>query len=403
MFLHNTYQWPWTRIAALVAPRPMLFANSDQDPIFPMDANERAINRLERVYSLYGRSDWVDAAVSIGGHAYRKDLRQAAYRFLNLHLLNDGRVVEDSERDLIEGERDRQRYPIPIDRLRVFPSESDLPKDEINTRIDEFFVALARPKLPQPGEVEVWRDRLKSELKRRPFRALPERVVAARPVGGDLGAVGRLELETEPGIRIPLVRGEAPPAAGGQKVRIVLGVSGGEPEGALTALMRRAVRDGDHAYVVQPRGIGDTRWTRRNPPNYVERSHVLIGQTVDTGRVRDVMATARYLREAHGGTLEVAVVAEGPAAVWAAYAALWEPEIDALTLRNPAVSHMETGAPQFLSVLRICDVPEVLGLLAPRSVVLEAAPNAAWDRTASVYAAANAADRFRRVAPDSRP
>ena len=41
MFLYNTFQWPWTRIAGLVAPRPMLFANSDNDPIFP-DGRQRA-------------------------------------------------------------------------------------------------------------------------------------------------------------------------------------------------------------------------------------------------------------------------------------------------------------------------------------------------------------------------
>ena len=39
MFLYNTYRWEWTTIAALIAPRPMLFANSDNDPIFPMDGN----------------------------------------------------------------------------------------------------------------------------------------------------------------------------------------------------------------------------------------------------------------------------------------------------------------------------------------------------------------------------
>ncbi len=39
MFLHNTFRWPWTRIASLVAPRPMLFTNSDDDAIFPLDAN----------------------------------------------------------------------------------------------------------------------------------------------------------------------------------------------------------------------------------------------------------------------------------------------------------------------------------------------------------------------------
>ena len=35
MFLINTFQWPWTQIAALVAPRPLLFANSGHDTIFP--------------------------------------------------------------------------------------------------------------------------------------------------------------------------------------------------------------------------------------------------------------------------------------------------------------------------------------------------------------------------------
>jgi hypothetical protein len=38
MFLYNAFAWPWTRIAALIAPRPLLFVNSDQDAIFPMDA-----------------------------------------------------------------------------------------------------------------------------------------------------------------------------------------------------------------------------------------------------------------------------------------------------------------------------------------------------------------------------
>ena len=92
MFLYNTFQWPWTRIAGLVAPRPMLFVNSDEDPIFPMDANERIINRLERLYSLYGAGDRLDSVVSVGGHAYRQDIRQAAYRFINAHLKGDGRA-----------------------------------------------------------------------------------------------------------------------------------------------------------------------------------------------------------------------------------------------------------------------------------------------------------------------
>src|SRR5204863_4692803 len=102
MFMINTFQWPWTRIAGLIAPRPMLFVNSDNDPIFPMDANERVSNRLERLYSLYGEGDKFDSVVSVGGHAYRKDIRQAVYRFINTHLKGDSRPITDSEIDVVD-------------------------------------------------------------------------------------------------------------------------------------------------------------------------------------------------------------------------------------------------------------------------------------------------------------
>jgi len=47
MFMINTFQWPWTYIAALIAPRPMLFENSGHDTIFPMNGNDRIRARLE--------------------------------------------------------------------------------------------------------------------------------------------------------------------------------------------------------------------------------------------------------------------------------------------------------------------------------------------------------------------
>ena len=57
MFLVNTYQWEWTTILALFAPRPLLFANSDNDTIFPMDGNRRIIERLRKCYEMYGKKD----------------------------------------------------------------------------------------------------------------------------------------------------------------------------------------------------------------------------------------------------------------------------------------------------------------------------------------------------------
>src|SRR6266478_2268431 len=53
MFMVNSCGWEWTTIAALIAPRPMLFANSDNDPIFPMDANRRIYAKLQKIYGMY--------------------------------------------------------------------------------------------------------------------------------------------------------------------------------------------------------------------------------------------------------------------------------------------------------------------------------------------------------------
>ncbi len=383
MFLYNTFQWPWTRIAALVAPRPLLFVNSDHDRIFPMDANDRVINRLERVYSLFGASDLVDAVVSIGDHAYRKDIRQAAFRFINMHLKNDPAIVTDSEVDLVEGSGAKRKYPIDPDRLRVFPRDEDLPKDELNTTIDQHFVPVGQPKL---GEFEPWKRALMAELRRVSFRVLPENVPAGKPADPQAN-----RLETEPGITIPVEPcGELP---AGKPARIVLVVRHSEEKSAVLDRILGA-RDLQAAvYQCWPRGIGPTRWTRKNPPNYVERSHVLVGQTVDTGRVRDIIAAARFLRQRHGDApLELA--GEGPGAVLAAYAALWDAQASRLTLVRPMLTHMEPEAPQFLNVLRVCDIPDVLGMLAPRPLVIEGVAADALSRTTEAYRRAGAAQHL---------
>lgn len=43
--------------------------------------------------------------VSQGGHAYRQDIREAVFRFLNTHLKNDSSAVSDTEVDLPEGKK----------------------------------------------------------------------------------------------------------------------------------------------------------------------------------------------------------------------------------------------------------------------------------------------------------
>jgi len=391
MFLYNTFQWPWTRIAALIAPRPMLFTNSDQDSIFPMDANQRVINRLERVYSLYGASDFVDSVVSIGGHAYRKDIRQAAFRFINMHLKNDPSVVEDSEVDLVTGSRDNPEHPIEPEKLRVFPNDSDIPGDELNTTIDRHFVPMAKADVPVKGKYEAWKANIMEELRRITFRYFPQRIPPAEMIDKD--QQNGLKLTSEPGIEVHLQIAEVPKPSG-DAARVLMVVQNQDSSEAVSDWARRVQESGDHVYVCSPRGVGPTEWTRKNPPNYVERSHVLLGRTVDAGRVWDIIAAARYLHRKHGGNVPVYVLGEGAGGVMAAYAALWEPQIDGVILNEPPISHMDAEAPQFLNILRICDIPDVLGMLAPRALTIYGGSAALSHKVAAIYTAAGTAAKL---------
>ena len=385
MFLYNTYEWPWVRIAGLLAPRPLLFVNGDVDPIFPMDANDRIINRLDRIYSLFGSSDQVDAVVSIGGHSSREDMRKATYRFMNIHLKNDPSIVLDSEVDLVTGALGQEIHPIAPEQLRVFPTDSDIPKDELNTTIDQYFVPMADLQPPATGEFDGWKSKLIRDLKEVSFRAFPDRIPAAMPQ--NKGPVDSFIFETEEGIHVHL-RTEETGRERTETQRVVLVVNTNSSQSDYHP------KETETAYILNPRGVGETNWTQRNPPNYVERSHVLLGQTVDEGRIWDIIATARYLKQKHGSEIPLALVGERAGAVLAAYAALLEPGIDELLLTQPPASHMDGRCPALLNVLRVCDVPEVLGALAPRKLSLSGLPTDRVEKVEAIYRAAGASQKL---------
>lgn len=389
MFLHNTFEWPWTRIAALVAPRYLLFANSDNDRIFPMDANERISHRLERFYSLFGAGDRFETLVSVGGHDYRSDLRQGIFRFLNTHLHLNPSPVTDADRDLPVKRDNRTTYPIPPEELRVFATDADLPRDQLNTTIDEHFVPLGQPSLPtNTSEYTQFQAELKRDLKRVSFRPLPERVPAANV----LRALddSSEELETEPGIRVTLEKTQTV----AKPQRLIVRCSTAQPDQQPGEPLRAQFSAHDAVWTLRPRGCGRTAWTVKNPPNYVARSHVLVGRTVDLGRVWDLLAIVHRLRELYPSgdrSLPIWVAGEGGDALLAAYAALWSDEIAGVIAVQPPSSHHAADAPQFLNILRVADVPVILGALAAKSLRLVETPETVKTTVSKLYNAAGAA------------
>ncbi len=382
MFFYNTYRWEWTTVLALHAPKPLLFANSDNDSIFPMDGNRRIIARLRTCYDMLGAKGNVDEYVSKGGHDYRPDLRIAIFSFINKHLKGDTGTVKDADFPKIDGKD-----------LRVFPADKDLPADAINGKVDETFVPKAEVKLPEKaGEFAAWKAGMVKRLRETSFGSLPEKVPAVTRGSTENGTT---VFTAEPGVEILSTLVRQNPKGDHTFTLVVL--NSDEAAGKTAEPWVERFRDSDVIFATYPRGGGSRAWTRKNPPNTVERSLVLLGQTADAGRVRDVVATLAT-RAPGQPAFPIRLVGRGAAGVIAAYGALLAPGGAAeIVIADPPTAHRD--GPHFLGVNRVLDIPEALGLLAPDvklTLIGKNAKDKAFDRTAELYKLAGAADKFKR-------
>ena len=392
MFGYNLYRWEWATILGLFAPKPLLFANSDADPIFPMGGNRRIAARLRKLYELFGAADKFEEYVSPGGHAYRPDLRKAVFAFLNKHLKGGAGPVADADYPLLDGRL-----------LRAFPEDADLPKDAINATVDEVFVPKAEVKPPaEAKDFPTWKAGLVKQLKEKVFRDLPP--------AAEWKAEERRDEPELLGPPPSFTNYIARPKGGvefrlyyhgrGRKKRVTLVVLNPGDGHTREDLFRSAERFPDDTLsVIHTRGGGPNQWARKNPPNTVERSLALLGQTADSGRVWDAVAALAFV-DKH----PVRAAGTGAAGVIAAYAALFAKSgdgrnlIDEVVLIDPPATH--TDGPHFLGVMRVLDIPDALGLLAPDiglTLTGKAAKDPAFDRTESIYKLAGAGAKFKRV------
>jgi hypothetical protein len=223
------------------------------------------------------------------------------------------------------------------------------------------------------------------EIRERSFATFPNPVPAARSTQNEMEKGKRIWI-TEPGIELTSWSTDRANGDDKKATLVVLdssGHAGSIPDWAKPWVEGRVVQ------LIEPRGVGSTAWTVQSPPNYVERSHVLVGRTVDEGRVRDIAAIARGLASG-SGPQTWKLVGRGPGGILAAYAALFEPAIGEVVVIDPPSSHRQ--GPIFLNVLQILDIPDALGLLAPKPLTLIHAPEAHFQRTARIYQTAGAAE-----------
>jgi dienelactone hydrolase len=391
MFVVNTYRWDYPLVAALVAPRPLLIANTDSDSIFPLDGVVRTYDKARRIYALYGSADKIGLTIAPGGHRDTQDLQVPALRWFDRHLRGEDRVIEKAAVPLM-----------PMEQLRVF---TELPADQINTRIDELFVPAADPALAPHTDAAAWatqRDAWLAALRAKTFggwpaAAEPLEVAEAWAVDRDGVTLRAYDFTSQDPFRLRLYVASRTGLA--KPDRVVLDVldqhdwieflnayrgafadtlpaltpgdSAADPEPEAFAETKRLLATHDWAIArVAPRGVGPTAWdSRPKQQTHIRRRFYLLGQTLEGMQVYDLRRAVQAIRMLPGlSETPLWVHARGEMAGVAVYASLFEPQIAGLDLWNLPQSHRD--GPALLNVQQTLDLPQAVALAAERAPVV---------------------------------
>ncbi len=389
MYMVNTYRWDFPLVAALVAPRPLLIANTDKDRIFPLRGVVDVYTKARRIYELHGQVGNIGLQICEGPHKDTQQLRIPAFHWFNKFLKKEEPLIEMAATKLFEPQE-----------LRVF---EELPDDEQNTRIQETFTETADSSVPE--NIDAW-----TALKQRWMTALREKVFRGWPspepaTHGDVVVKDVFSAELkgvhlsaydftseEPGMVLRLYLAHQAGVDCAKLDRIVLNALDDEGWTEFLATMQPAFAEqlegeelpaGDQqkfnelakivkntktgmAYVA-PRGVGPTAWNPdERKQTQIRRRFMLLGQTRDGMRVWDVARAAAAVRQV-AGTKDAALSMRGrrQMAGVVLYASLFTPNVTQLDLWHLPMSHRD--GPIFLNVLRLLDVPQAVAMAAEKS------------------------------------
>ncbi len=383
MFMVNTKRWDFHRVAALLAPRPLLISNTDSDEIFPLGGVMEIFNRTRRLYRKLGMEANIGIHIAEGPHKDTQPLNAGAFNWLNRFLKGGDRM------DLIDEPASRRHEPRE---LKVFGT---IPADEKVTTADESFVpAFSSPPLPVsatdwPRQRNAWMKALHEEVFHAwPGEAKPDVTMQPAQVKDGL-RLARVDVTTQDPFILPLwilLRDDLKPEQVQGLTLEVLdeaawekfhqwGVGTGAKDGtedSVAFLRERAARlDSSHAMAFFcPRGVGPTSlaalsWVKQTQ---LRRRFLLLGESLESGQVWDIRQAVGALRSLPGWANTPLSLRSGQImGANALYASLYLEGLSRLELEDLPVSHR--AGPTYLNVLRYLDLPQALAMAAEKTPV----------------------------------
>jgi hypothetical protein len=364
MFPINFFRHDMIHQGALIAPRPLLYAEGRKDALFPVAGYTEFDEKVRALYASYGRAEELKLVEVDTGHQDSDFLREQVLRWFDAHFLGD------ANRKLDMAYTDARP-----ESLAVFPDGP--PADARNARIhEEFTTRRATGRFTTLTGWERRRAELMAALRDKVFGAMPEGATGGTKLPGAAKTTAGyqdFEIASPDGVPVRML------VRGGGKAAVVYVASDGEDVAAISTLLAGLQTPGAfRRAVVFPRGVGEAPWNKTFWKGTL-RNAMHVGETVDSMRLKDVLAATEVLKAD-----SVVVMGKGVSAGLALYAAILDARIGHVVLIDPPSTHAE--APIFLNVLRYTDLPEAAALVAPRRITFYARSPAAYEYTRHVYA-----------------
>ncbi len=294
MYMVNTYRWDYPMLAAMIAPRAALLANTDKDPIFPLEGVVHTYTATRDVFRTLQKPNSLGLEITEGGTRTR---RSSAFTPWSGSTGSSRRSTGPSCPPSSNSSRRRN-----------CGSSIKNPSDEINTKIHEQFVPVA--KAPEvPGSRAEWDSLVrgwKEALVARTFRAWPKGdeveglYLKQLSAGQSSSAVEKeYEFNSQSPYRLGLQMKAKSESARLPEAKVVLHVltqsawekSPWDAEGQDDAVHFGARRGGSRP----------TQWnqdTKKEP--HIRRRFYLLGETDDSARTWDVRRAVTTIREILG-------------------------------------------------------------------------------------------------------
>ena len=375
IYYWNTYQIDLPLVGALIAPRPLKIVNASKDGAFPPSGYHPVYQCLRRVYEWYGSADKIEEFEQATGHQDVPVYRRAADEWLNRWLRSDSTPFREDKTETADAAQ--------IAVLDRYPAGAR------NEGIDRSFIRVHQVQAPK--SLPDWNRRRKellAALKSKVLRAFPQQHVPFAAWKSKLSMWTQnyadsynVEFNTEESVR---VHGQVfVPRSPSARHPALIFVRGKDDIVYSVDYDRLLSAFADHVVLVlNPRAVDYPMDNYRTATT--QMTAALLGATLESMQLWDILRSLDYLvEEVKPAAGAISILGRKQMGALALYAAALDERVTRAIVDDPPASHWQ--APALLNVLRITDLPEVAGLVAPREIVSLGRLPEPYRITAAIY------------------